>query len=473
VTTVTADLRIRTLRGSDSLLPARAVEELEGSLRGQLVRPGDDGYDAARAVWNRNIDRQPALVARCVGAADVVTCVTFARDHQLLLAVRGGGHNFSGTSMADRGMVIDLSCMNGVRVDAGRRIARAEGGTKWGAYDRETQAVGLASTGGTHHDTGIAGLTLGGGFGWLGGKHGLALDNLLSVDIVTADGRLRVASAHENADLFWAVRGGGGNFGVVTSFEYQLHPVGPLLTSLVAYPLAQTRDVLRSYHEFASTVPDEVNTAAALGHLPGGGPPVVAIAAAYNGPLDTGEAVLRPLQRFGEPMLVQVEARPYIQVQHWLDPFLPEGQWYETGHFMTDIPDGAASALLEAYANTSSPGNLVIFQQLGNAANRVPRDATAFAHRDARYALVIAAGWSEPAEAEVHYGWARALRTAVAPFATGGVYINMVGREAEYGAEMVRSAFGAHHTRLAALKQQYDPGNLFRHNQNIVPQDAR
>ncbi|HET8646388.1 MAG TPA: FAD-binding oxidoreductase, partial [Vicinamibacteria bacterium] len=361
-----------------------------------------------------------ALVARCVGVADVVNCVSFARDNQLLLAVRGGGHNFSGTSMVDSGLVIDLSRMNGLRVDPGRRTARAEGGTKWGHYDWETQAFGLASTGGTNHDTGIAGLTLGGGFGWLGGKYGLALDNLLSVDIVTADGQPRVASAREHADLFWAVRGGGGNFGVVTSFEYQLHAVGPLLTCLVAYPLAQTRAVLRFYHEFASTVPDEVNTAAALCHLPGGGPPVVAIAAAYNGPLDTGEAVLRPLPQFGEPLLAQIEAMPYVQVQHWLDAFTPEGQWYETGHFLADIPDDAAGAMLEAYAATSSPGNLLIIQQLGNAANRVPRDATAFAHRDAKYAMVIAARWSEPAESAVHFGWARALRTALTPYATGG-----------------------------------------------------
>jgi FAD/FMN-containing dehydrogenase len=470
VTTVTEDLRIRTLTGGDAVLQASAVEELQGSLRGRLIRPEDDGYDEARAVWNRNIDRYPALVARCVGAADVTTCVTFAREQELLLAVRGGGHNFAGTSIADRGMVIDLSQMNGVRVNAGRRTARADGGTKWGQYDRETQAFGLASTGGTNHDTGIAGLTLGGGIGWLGGKYGLALDNLLSVDIVTADGQLRVASASENADLFWAVRGGGGNFGVVTSFEYQLHPVGPLLTSLTAYPLAQAREVLRFYDEFAGTVPDEVTTAAALGHLPGGGPPVVAITAVYNGPLDRGEVVLRPLQQFGAPLLAQTEPMPYVQVQHWLDAFTPEGQWYETGHFMKDIPDGAADSLLEAYTHASSPGNLVIFLQLGNAANRVPHDATAFAHRDAKYALIVMARWSDPAESDVHFAWARALRDAVAPHATGGVYVNVLGREADSGATTVRSAFGAHHARLAALKTRYDPGNLFRHNQNIVPQ---
>lgn len=469
MTTITENLRMNTLSGGDALLPAQAMDELGGSLRGRLTRPGDSDYDTARAVWNQNVDRRPALVARCVGAADVINCVNFAREHQLLLAVRGGGHNVAGTSMAERGMVIDLSEMNGVRVDPVRRTARAEGGTKWGQYDRETQAFGLASTGGTNYDTGIGGLTLGGGFGWLGGKHGLALDNLLSVDIVTADGQLRVASATEHADLFWAVRGGGGNFGVVTAFEYQLHPVGPLLTSLAVYPLAQTREVLRFYHEFVGTIPDEVVADAAIAHLPGGGPPVVAITAAYNGPLGAGEAVLRPLRQFGTPLMAQVEPMPYVQLQHWLDPFIPDGQWYETGHLMKEISDDAAGKLQEAYASASSPRNLLIFQQLGNAANRVPHDATAFAHRDAKYALIIMAGWSEPAEWQPHFEWARALRTAVAPHASGGVYVNMVGREAEHGAEVVRSAFGAHHSRLAALKRQYDPGNLFRHNQNIVP----
>jgi FAD/FMN-containing dehydrogenase len=289
------DLQGTTTHGTGSVLGAPAIEEFQKSLRGQLIRPGDAGYDEARMVWNGMINKRPALIARCAGAADVINAVNFARDNNLLLAVRGGGHNMPGTCVADGGLVIDLSRMNSIRVDPLRQTARAEGGTKWGDFDRETQTFGLACTGGTNCDTGIGGLTLGGGHGWLGGKHGLALDNLISVDIVTADGQFRIASATENPDLFWAVRGGGGNFGVVTSFEYQLHPVGPLLVGLVIFPLDRAREVLRFYHEFASNVPDEVNTASGLATLENG-TPAVAVVACYNGPLAEGEKVLKPLQ---------------------------------------------------------------------------------------------------------------------------------------------------------------------------------
>jgi FAD/FMN-containing dehydrogenase len=466
---VTEDTRVQKLGGGEVALPANALQELAGALRGELICRGDDGYEEARHIWNLNIERHPAVVARCVGTADVIECVNFAREHQLVVAVRGGGHNFSGTSMADGGLVIDLTRMNDVRVDPVQRRARAGGGTKWGVYDRETQAFGLASVGGTNHDTGIAGLTLGGGMGWLGGKHGLAADNLVSADVVTADGQPRIASADQNPDLFWAIRGGGGNFGVVTSFEYELHEVGPLLTSLNIHPLSEAVGALRFFDDWAHTVPDEVTAAAALGHLPGGGPAVVALAAVYNGDLKKGEEVLRPLSQFGSPIMSQVETQPYVQVQHWLDAFTPEGQWYETGHFLRDIPEAAAEAMMEGNAKASSPGNLQIIQSLGNAANRVPRDATAFAHRDARYGLVIAARWDDPAESEVHFAWARDLRTAVAPYATGGIYVNAVGKVDEYGADVVRSAYGSNHARLATLKTKYDPGNLFRHNQNIEP----
>jgi FAD/FMN-containing dehydrogenase len=468
--TAVADLQVATRSGGTISLDATEVADLRTSLRGELIRPGDAPYDEARTIWNRNVDAHPALIARCIGAVDVIRCVDFAREHDLLLSVRGGAHNMRGTSVADRGMVIDMSRMNSVRVDPDKRTARAEGGTKWGEFDRETQAFGLATTGGTNYDTGIGGLTLGGGMGWLGGKHGLALDNLLSVDIVTADGHLRHASATEHPDLFWAMRGGGGNFGVVTSFEYQLHPVGPLLTALVMYPLEQTREVLRFYHEFACSIPDEVNTAAAMLTLPGGGPPVVGMAACYNGDLQRGEEVLRPLAQFGSPLDAQVGPKSYIEVQHWLDPFFPEGfHYFETGHFMVDIADAAADVLRESYEHTSSPGNVFVFQQQGNAVNRVPAEATAFGYRDAKYFLVIAARWADPAETPTHHAWARAAREALIPYATGGIYVNAIGREAEEGAEIVRSAYGGNYQRLAEVKRTYDPTNLFRHNQNIQP----
>ena len=463
------DLRVATLTGPEITLPEPVVEEFQKSLRGELIRPGDGGYNEARKIWNANIDKHPALIARCIGAADVINAVNFARDNHLLVSVRGGGHNFPGTCVADGGLVIDLTNMNSVRVNPVRRTARAEGGTKWGQFDRETQAFGLACTGGTNYDTGIAGLTMGGGQGWLGGKYGLALDNLISVDIVTADGQLRIASATENPDLFWAVRGGGGNFGVVTSFEYQLHPVGPLPVGVVIFPLDRAREVLQFYNEFASSIPDELNTASGLATLEDG-TPAVAIVACYNGPLEEGEKVLEPLRQIGQPIMAQFDSMPYVQVQHLLDPFVPEGhQYYEKGHFITDIRDGAIDALIESYRTTSSPGNLLVFQQQGNAANRVSQDATAYSHRDARYNLILIARWSDPGESEIHFKWTRDLWEKLVPYSTGGVYVNNVGSEADDGATMIRSAYGANYQRLAAIKQKYDPTNLFRHNQNIRP----
>ena len=463
------DLRVATLTGPEITFPEPVVEEFQKSLRGELIRPGDGGYNEARKIWNANIDKHPALIARCIGAADVINAVNFARDNHLLVSVRGGGHNFPGTCVADGGLVIDLTNMNSVRVNPVRRTARAEGGTKWGQFDRETQAFGLACTGGTNYDTGIAGLTMGGGQGWLGGKYGLALDNLISVDIVTADGQLRIASATENPDLFWAVRGGGGNFGVVTSFEYQLHPVGPLPVGVVIFPLDRAREVLQFYNEFASSFPDELNPASGLATLEDG-TPAVAIVACYNGPLEEGEKVLEPLRQIGQPIMAQFDSMPYVQVQHLLDPFVPEGhQYYEKGHFITDIRDGAIDALIESYRTTSSPGNLLVFQQQGNAANRVSQDATAYSHRDARYNLILIARWSDPGESEIHFKWTRDLWEKLVPYSTGGVYVNNVGSEADDGATMIRSAYGANYQRLAAIKQKYDPTNLFRHNQNIRP----
>jgi FAD/FMN-containing dehydrogenase len=336
---------------------------------GGLIQPGDGDYDEARKIWNATIDKHPALIARCMGAADVINAVNFAWDNNLLVSVRGGGHNSFGTCVADSGMVIDLSLMNSIRVDPVRRTARAEGGTTWGEFDRETQAFGLACTGGDNSDVGIAGFTLGGGHGWLGGKYGLALDNLISADIITADGQLRIASATENPDLFWAVQGGGGNFGVVTSFEYQLHPVRLLLVGMVIFPLDQAREVLRFYHGFASDAPDELNTVSGMATL-ADGTPAVGIVACYNGPLAKGEKVMDDLRQLGQPIMVQFSQMPYVQAQHVLDPFALEGSQYnEKSHFVTDISDRVIDCLVEAYNNTSSPGNVLLFQQQGNAAN--------------------------------------------------------------------------------------------------------
>jgi FAD/FMN-containing dehydrogenase len=463
------DLRVARLTGPEITLPEPVVREFQKSLQGELICPGDGGYDEARKIWNANIDKHPALIARCMGVTDVMTAVNFARDNEVLVSVRGGGHNFFGTCIAERGMVIDLSLMNSVRVDPARRIARAEGGTTWGQFDLKTQAFCLACTGGTDANVGIAGLTLGGGHGWLGGKYGLALDNLLSVDIITADGKLCIASATENPDLFWAVRGGGGNFGVVTSFEYQLYPVWFLLVGLAIFPLDQARKVLRFYHEFASTAPDELNTVSGLATLKDG-TPAVGIIACYNGPLAEGEKVMQGLRKLGQPITSQFSSLPYLHAQHLLDTFVPEGnQYYAKAHFVTDISDDVINLLVDAYSRTSSPGNVLSFQQQGNAANRVPQDTTAYSHRDARYDLTVIANWSDPEESERHVQWTEDLWEALTPYCTGGVYVNALGTETDHDATLIRSAYGANYPRLAKIKNKYDPDNLFRHNQNIRP----
>jgi FAD/FMN-containing dehydrogenase len=305
--------------------------------------------------------------------------------------------------------------------------------------------------------------------GWLGGKHGLACDNVLSVDIVTADGQLRTASAEENADLFWAVRGGGGNFGVVTSFEYQLYPVGDLLAGLILYPLAQAKDVLQFYHEYASSAPDALNTACGLLNLPDG-TPAAAIGVCYNGALTEGEKAMRPLQKLGTPLADHIAPISYLAVQHLLDDATPEGnQYYEKAHFMRDIPAGAMDVMLEYFQNAPSPLSVPVFQQLGNAANRVAPDATAFGHRDARYNLILIADWTAPRDTEVNVTWTRELWEALRPYATGGVYVNNIGREADGDGALLRAAYGTNYQRLAAIKHTYDPANLFRHNQNITP----
>jgi FAD/FMN-containing dehydrogenase len=463
------DLQVATISGTNSVLGNEAIEEFRGNLRGRLILPDDQKYDDARKLWNANIDKHPVLIVRCVGVADVIEAVNFARANELLVSVRGGGHSFPGTSVADGGMVIDLTDMNSVRVDPVGRTARAEGGTKWGDLDRETQAFGLATIGGTNSDTGIGGLTLGGGMGWLGGKYGLACDNLVSVDVVTADGQFRTASATENPDLFWAVRGGGGNFGVVTSFVYQLHRVETLLAGMILYPLDQAKAVLKFYHEFTGSMPDEVNTGAAFLNLPDG-TPTVAVVACYNGPIEEGEKALRPLREFGSPIADHIGPMSYQEVQHLVDAATPDDhQYYEKSHYFKDLPDEAVDILIDHFKKAPSSMTLPFFQQLGNAANRVPVADTAFGHRDARYNLILISIWEDPGESEIHVKWTRDLWTALEPYSTGGVYINNIGWDGDGDGDLALAAFGPNYRRLSEVKNTYDPTNLFRHNQNIKP----
>jgi len=464
-----ASLVVTTLTGDTVPVAAATLAEFTAALRGPVLCPTDTGYEAARALWNAHITTRPALIVRCIGVADVLASVTFARTHQLLVAVRGGGHNWPGTSLCAGGMVIDLSLMTSVRVDPRTQTARAEGGAKWGHFDRETHAFGLATTGGTDADTGLGGLTLGGGLGWLGGAYGLACDNLLAADVVTADGQVRTASATENPELWWGLRGGCGNFGVVTSLAYQLHPVGTLVAGIAVYPFAHATAVLRFYRELAVTTPDALNTACALQTLPDG-TRVVGIGVCYNGPPAEAERVLQPFQGLGTPLLTTIQPRSYYQVQHLLDGVTPAGhQYYGKSHFMARLDDAAIDTLLAHFAQVSSPLSVVVFQQLGNAANRVPAAATAFGHRDARYNLNLIGQWTERAEAARHIQWVRTLWEALVPYSTGGVYVTNVGSAAEEGTAVMRAAYGANYERLVALKQQYDPHNLFRHNQNINP----
>jgi FAD/FMN-containing dehydrogenase len=451
---------------ASSTVEEGAVREFEAGLRGGLLRPEEDGYDAARRVFNGMIDKRPALIVRCVGASDVMRGVDFAQTHDLLLAVRSGGHNVAGKAVCDGGLMLDFSLMKGIRVDPARRVARAEAGLVLGDFDRETQAFGLATPLGVVSMTGIAGLTLGGGLGWLNGKHGLACDNLLSADVVTADGTLLRADDRENADLFWGIRGGGGNFGVVTSFEYRLYPVGQVLGGGLLYSAGEARDALRFYHEFARSCPDELTTSASLGLSPDGSL-VAGITVCYCGAMEEGERVLRPLREFGSPLEDTIRPMAYTALQSASDEGFPSGQQhYWKASYLKDLADEAIEVLLRFVSEMPSPSSGVGLQQMHGAASRVEPDATAFPHRDEHYDLLILSQWADPADSEANVRWARELFEAMQPFFGEGVYVNNLGEEE---ADRVEEAYGEHYGRLAALKDKYDPTNLFRLNQNVEP----
>ena len=447
-----------------------AARDLAKALRGSLLRPADPGYDDARRIWNGMIDRRPDLIARCADSGDVVTAVDFARAVNVLVSVRGGDHNAAGNAVCEGGLMIDLSGMKGITVDPQALTARAEPGLRWAEFDQATQRHGLATTGGTNSDTGIAGLTLGGGLGWLAGRYGLSCDNLLDADVVTADGRLLRASESENADLFWALRGGSGNFGVVTSFNFRVHPVGPtIVAGMVAHPLDRARDVLRFYREFTQAAPDEVNTVAGFLTTPDG-VKVVAIAACHCGSVEDGERALRPLQEFGPPVLDQIGPVRYAEFQASLDPVFPRGRRYHwKSTVMRELSDDAIAQMIELFASVPSPFTPMLLQEIGNAANRVPVAATAFPHRDARWDGLVLSGWDDHEQDEIQVQWTREAWAALRPFSTGGVYVNGVAND---GAEEIQGAYGANYARLASLKAKYDPANLFRLNANIDPRIA-
>jgi hypothetical protein len=450
-----------------TLVDEAAIQAFGAGLRGPLLRSGDEDYDRARRVWNAMIDRRPGLIARCTGAADVMACVGFAREHGLPVSIRGGGHNVAGHAVADGGLMIDLSPMKHIWVDPGTRTARAAPGVLWQEFDHETQAFGLATVGGVVSTTGIAGLTLGGGQGWLTGKYGLTLDNLLSADIVTAEGALVRASSTEHEDLFWALRGAGANFGVVTSFEYRLHPVSTVLGGMVVHPLDRATDVLRFYREFAAAQPDEVTTYTGLLTTPDG-IPVVALVTCCLGPLDEGERIIAPLRRFGSPVADTIRPIPYTAMQAIIGAGFPPGRLnYWKSSLTNEITDEAIETIVDYVRRVPSPFTAVVFADCHGAYSRVDKGATAYSHRDLQYDLVILSSWVAAADSDRNIRWTRELFDALQPHMSQHAYVNDLGDDE--GSERVRNAYGTNHARLVELKNRYDPANLFRLNQNIKP----
>ena len=449
---------------------ATAVSELAADFTGQLLLPADAGYDDARRVHNGLIDKRPALIGRCRGVADVVDLVNLARDLGLELAVRGGGHNVAGRATTDGGVMIDLSPMKGIHVDPRAGSARAQGGVTWGELNRETQLHGLAVTGGVISTTGIAGLTLGGGLGWLMGKFGLALDNLLAVEIVTADGKVMRASREQEPDLFWAVRGGGGNFGVVTSFEHALHPVGPIvMAGPIVHPIDDARALLEFYRDRTKGLADEQTLFATLTHAPdGSGSEVAALVTCHCGPLEDAEKALRPLKQFGSPTLDAVGPMPYCRLNSMLDASYPKGALnYWKSNFLAELSDAAMSTMIDCFARCPTSMGQLLLEHIHGAAARIGVGDTAFPHRREGYNLLVLAQWMQPGDTSRCIAWARETYERMRPFFASGRYVNYLDQD-ETG-DSVAAAYGPNYRRLQRIKAGYDPNNLFRVNQNIRP----
>lgn len=466
---VTLDRDVRQLHESD-------VATFASSISGGVLTAADPAYDEARRVWNGAVDRRPALIARCLTASDVQAAVRFAAAHRILLSVRGGGHHIAGNAVADGGLVIDLSAMRSITVDVATRSARVGAGALLGDFDRATQAHGLATPLGINSTTGVAGLTLGGGFGWLTRRHGMTVDNLRGADVVTADGTLHHASAASQPDLFWALRGGGGNFGVVTSFEFGLHPVGPEVhAGLVVYPFSQAQDVLRAWRDFIVSAPDELSVWAVMRDAPPlpflppdvHGTRVVILPLVHCGDPVAAERAVAPVLRFGEPIASHLGPTPYAGFQTAFDPLLAPGSrnYWKSANFGT-VTDAALDVVIDAASHLPGPACEIFLGQVGGAMGRVPQSATAFAGRDANVIMNVHGRWSDRADDDRVRTWARRVFEQVAPHATGSGYVNFL---TEDEAERVSATYGANYPRLQELKRRFDPGNLFRMNLNIVP----
>ncbi len=461
------------------MISPSAIEKFRASLRGPSFCPGEQGYDEARKIHNAMIDRRPAIIARCAGVADVIGSVKFAREYEVAASVRGTGHNVAGISLCDGGIVIDLSAMKGIHANPRARTARVEPGVTWAELNHELQTFGLAGTGGYVGTTGVGGLTLGGGLGWMVRKHGCALDNLLSADVVTADGEFLTASLTENPDLFWGLRGGGGNFGIVTSFEFQVHQAGTVLAGLVLHPASKGRELLRFWREYEKTAPEEMSNGAILFNAPPEMPlpevlrcgPIASVGGVWVGPMEAGEKALRPLREFGLPAADIYQPMPYSAAQGMADFLWPKGLYsYWKSSFLKSLSDGAIDTMLDFYAKAPSWRTVVVVEHDGDGAfSRVAADATAFGDRNWPYNIVVTTMWTDTAESEANIRWAREFWQAMQPFLADAAYVNYLGEVNEEG---VRAAYGLKYERLAALKAKYDPTNFFSMNQNIKPSQA-
>ena len=453
-----------------ALDPAR-IDALSGSLSGTVFQPGDDRYEAARLVHNGLVDKRPALIARCRGAADVCAAVGFARETGLEISIRGGGHNIAGRSVTNGGLMIDLAEMKGMYVDPQARTIRAQGGVIWSEFNRETAVHGLAVTGGAISTTGIAGLTLGGGLGWLMGIHGLAADNLLSVELVNADGAVLDVTAESDPDLFWALRGGGGNFGVATSLEYRLHPLREVVGGLIAHPFEAARDVLRFYREFTESVPDELTVFGGLVYAPGSSDVrLAALVVCHAGPAEQAQRDLAPLREFGEPMVVELGPMPYPVMNTLLDEGFPRGALnYWKSSFVARLDDELIDLAIERFETTPSPLNAILFEHFHGAVTRVGIGDTAVPHREVGYNLLLPSVWLDPTDTEANVGWTRATFDLLSPHFAGRRWLNYFSDDD--GADAVRAAYGPNYDRLVEVKRRHDPENVFHLNHNIDPVD--
>jgi FAD/FMN-containing dehydrogenase len=461
---------IASVSSRRSLLNRRALAGLHDHLGGQVLVPDDAGYDDARRIWNGMIDKRPVAIVRATGVADVRHAVTFAREHDLAISVKGGGHNVAGHAVSEGGLMLDLSAMRAVWVDPAARTARVQGGACWADLDREAASFGLATTGGVISSTGVAGLTLGGGIGWLVGKHGMTIDNLLAVDLVTADGELVTADRDSHPDLFWALRGGGGNFGVVTSFEFRLHPQGDVLAGFVAYPIAAAREVLEFYRAYTTTCPDELTAYVELVKDAESGERVIVTAAFWPDDPADGERAIAPLRRFGTPIAEQFDMMPYPVWQQAFDTEFPAGRrYYWKGNLLPDLTDAVLDAAVDFGTAPPLPWSAVVVECYRGAMNRVDPAATAFPHRDAHYHLIAVAASDDPADDAAGIAWARAVLGATERYALNGAFLNFNSLDPGERRDRVRAAYGPNWDRLVDVKRRYDATNLFRENNNIAP----